>query len=316
MSKNDASSDSRFVVLDTGQCRASQFGRREFAFQPAARLTFRARSADREEGSSPVRSASREMAGVWPGNGSGRPAAHLPVSKCRLIAVTERSGAPASAISSKDGRYELSFGPGISYVDRSGTPTQAATITADKPGYFEENLNRQGNCVLPHEASASQRRSDQVLGKPKGPRVLAGPAAGDQLRDAAGRARVAGRLVDEHGQPLVRYSVALSGADLPPSSSVMCSTETDKHGRFSLDDIPTTFRFSIRGSQGRSQTSLGRFVGEPQPCVISRSPVRENFEPGSEIARYDFGTLSCAWRVRQCMGEPRRQLPANLACSI
>ena len=54
-------------------------------------------------------------------------------------------------------------------MDRSGTPTQAATITAHKPRYFEENLNRQGDCVaaeaLPSEVAIKSRgsRTDRLF---------------------------------------------------------------------------------------------------------------------------------------------------------
>jgi hypothetical protein len=170
---------------------------------------------------------------------AGQPLAGVEVSAHCGYGTLRRTGV---AISSEHGRYELSFGPGISYVDRSGTPTQAATITAHKAGYFEVNLNRQGDCVaadvLPSEEVIKSRagRTDRVFlpDRPLEVNFVMRPAG-----------RVAGWLVDEQGQPLIRYSVALSEADIPPSSNVMCSTETDKQGRFSLEDIPTTFRFQF-----------------------------------------------------------------------
>ena len=189
-------------------------------------------------------SHSEQPRGKWRAFGrvmdqAGQPLAGVEVSAHCGYGTLRRTGL---AISGEDGRYELSFGPGISYVDRNGTPTQAATITAHKPGYFEENLNRQGDCVaadvLPSEKAIESRgsRKDRVF-LPDRPLEL------NFVMRPAGR--VAGRLVDEQGQPLVRYSVALSGGDLPPSSSVMCWAETDKRGRFSLKDIPTTFRFQF-----------------------------------------------------------------------
>jgi hypothetical protein len=62
-------------------------------------------------------------------------------------------------------------------------------------------------------------------------------------------ARVAGTLIDEQGQPLVGYTVDLNGAELPPSSSVMDSVYTDAQGRFSLEDIPTTYRYQFEARQ-------------------------------------------------------------------
>ena len=57
--------------------------------------------------------------------------------------------------------------------------------------------------------------------------------------------RVAGRLVDERIDPSPDYSVALNGAELPPSSSVVASVKTDEQGRFAIEDIPTTYRFQF-----------------------------------------------------------------------
>jgi hypothetical protein len=39
--------------------------------------------------------------------------------------------------------------------------------------------------------------------------------------------------------------VSLNGAALPPSSSVVRSTDADEQGRFELEDIPTTYRVAI-----------------------------------------------------------------------
>lgn len=140
-----------------------------------------------------------------------------------------------------DGRYELEFGPGI-LVQSKGVSIQAASIHAHKPGYFEENLCRQGNC----------RAADGIPGEDQ---LKEGGVARDRLF-LPGRpleinfvmrpsGRVAGKLVDEKGQALAGYSVALTGADLPPSSSVLCSAVADEQGRFAFDEVPTTYRFQF-----------------------------------------------------------------------
>src|SRR4051812_50032075 len=61
--------------------------------------------------------------------------------------------------------------------------------------------------------------------------------------------RVAGKLVDEQGRPLAGYSVALGGADLPPSSSVMASVYADAQGRVVPGDPPTTHPPHVEGPQ-------------------------------------------------------------------
>jgi hypothetical protein len=149
------------------------------------------------------------------------------------------------ATSGEDGRYELSFGPGILSVRGGGATVQAATISAHKPGYSEENLNRQGGCRaadgVPDEAQikAWGVRADRLFLPGRSMEI------NFSMRPAA---RVSGKLVDEQGRPLAGYSVALNGSDLPPSSSVVCSAYADEQGRFSLEDIPTNFlyQFEVR----------------------------------------------------------------------
>jgi hypothetical protein len=145
--------------------------------------------------------------------------------------------------SGADGRYEMSFGPGILFLARdSATTPQAATISARKPGFFEENLNRQGGCLAaeaqPNEEAIKSwgGRHDRVFlpGKPLEINFVMRPAA-----------RVSGALVDEQGQPLVGYGVGLDGADSPPSMGAVSGTETDQQGRFSLEGIPTTYRYQF-----------------------------------------------------------------------
>jgi len=170
---------------------------------------------------------------------NGRPLAGVEVWAHCGHGTLRRTGVATSAA---DGRYELTFGPGILLVRNDGIPIQAATISAHRPGYFEENLNRQGGCLaaerMPGEEAIKKRgtRKDRVF-------VPDQPLELDFVMQPAGR--VAGKLIDEQGKPLVGYSVALTGADRPPSSSVVCWAQADERGRFSLEDIPTIFRFQF-----------------------------------------------------------------------
>jgi beta-lactamase regulating signal transducer with metallopeptidase domain len=146
------------------------------------------------------------------------------------------------AKSGEDGRYELNFGPGIVPSRGNTTSIQAATIMARMPGYFEENLNRQA------DGSAAYAISGEVqVTRPYGPKrpifLPDRPLEIDFVMRPA--ARVAGKLVDEQGHPLARYSVSLTGPELPPLSSVLASAVADEQGRFALEDIPTTFRFQF-----------------------------------------------------------------------
>jgi hypothetical protein len=145
------------------------------------------------------------------------------------------------ATSGEDGRYELYFGPGILFGGK-GPHVQAATIGAHKPGYFEENLCRQGGCVAAEAMPDEQQMklwgvSKDRLFLPDHPIEL-----NFVMRLAA---RVAGKLVDEQGQPLAGYGVGLSGADTPPSSGAVRGCVADAQGRFAMEDIPTTFRYQF-----------------------------------------------------------------------
>ncbi len=123
----------------------------------------------------------------------GRPIAAVDVSAHCGAGTLRRTGV---ATSGDDGRYELTFGPGVLFAGGDGTSLQAATITAHKPGYFEENLNRQGGCLAADTAPGEKEikswggRKDRVF--------LADRALelNFVMRPAG---RVAGTLINEQG---------------------------------------------------------------------------------------------------------------------
>ena len=169
----------------------------------------------------------------------GRPLAGVNVWASCGMGTLRRTG---SATSGEDGRYELSFGPGILVLRDRGAVLQAAIVGAHKPGYFEENLNRQGGCTgadgepTEEQLKTWDAKKDRVFlpGKPLEINFVMRPAG-----------RVSGKLVDEQGKPLPGYSVSLTGAALAPASSVWASCKADEQGRFTLEDIPTTYRFQF-----------------------------------------------------------------------
>jgi hypothetical protein len=206
------------------------------------------------EGHSPPTGAQRSTAGAssqpedspgpWRATGKvidqeGHPVAGAEIWAHCGIGTLRRTG---TATSGPDGRYELSFGPGVWSLRPNGIPMQAATISVHKPGFFEVNLNRKGGCL------AAGKRPDETELDSGGGRPIRVFLPNRTLElnfimRPAGR--VAGKLIDEKHHPLAKYSVALWGPDLPPSSNVMCSTTTDAMGRFALEDVPTTYRFQF-----------------------------------------------------------------------
>lgn len=57
--------------------------------------------------------------------------------------------------------------------------------------------------------------------------------------------KVRGVVLDGNGQPLDGVRVSLTGKVLPPASSVLEQTHTDKGGRFEMNDIPSGFKFQF-----------------------------------------------------------------------
>src|SRR5262245_18451031 len=214
----------------------------QFALIGLAALLSLAPQAGRAQDADKAAKPAAAARGPWRAFGrvtdtAGRPMAGVQVSASTGYATLLGGG---STTSDGDGRYELRFGPGFLSADR--IQLQAAIIGAHKPGYFEANLNRQGGCsaayAIPGEGQKNQwsGRKDRLFvpDRPLEVNLVMRPAA-----------RVAGKLVDEQGQPLVGYSVSLIGANLYPATSVMGSVRSDDQGRFTLEDIPTTFRFQF-----------------------------------------------------------------------
>jgi serine/threonine protein kinase len=145
------------------------------------------------------------------------------------------------AISEPGGNYTLRFGPGCwSLENPAEVLLQAATISPSKPGYFDANLNRQGDMFMasrtppPNEGGGWNGSTNKLIlpGHPVELNFVLLPAA-----------KIMGRLRDELGAPLTNRSVSLSGAELPPSCNVLADARTDTSGCFLFDNLPTTGRW-------------------------------------------------------------------------
>ena len=214
-----------------------------------------------------------------------------------------------SATSGEDGRYEMDFGPGIMRLNGDGVSIQFATISARKPGYFEENLNRQGGCSaadgMPDEAQMKlwDAREDRLF-LPDRPLEI-----NFSMRPAA---RVSGKLVDEQGKPLAGYGVGLSGTG-PPSMGAVRGATADDQGRFTLEDIPTTFRyqFVVRKSDPRPPWDDSWAA---RPCDSS-VPSRATCGRGSASGRSASRNSSSVLPDRGCTVVRRRRSPVTRGCS-
>jgi hypothetical protein len=143
----------------------------------------------------------------------------------------------------KEGRYLLQFGPGFWSTDTSKVPTQFATISPSKEGYFDSNFNRQdslwiGDHIPAPDESCLNIDTNRFL-TPHHPFEL-----NFVLLPATA---LEGRLLEPNGQPAADRWVGIIG-DMPPSGgSISKHARTDFEGHFEFTDMPTIGRwwFSI-----------------------------------------------------------------------
>jgi len=145
-----------------------------------------------------------------------------------------------TATSRTDGNYELRFGPGMrtkrDATNPLGVAVQAATIHPSKAGYFDANLNRQGDLLMADHLPAP----DEDVGWNVNTNKLVLPNQPYELNFVLlPAAHLIGRFVAEGGQPLAGQKICIGGEKLPPSSSVLMCTETDGDGRFEFKEVPT-----------------------------------------------------------------------------
>ncbi len=163
------------------------------------------------------------------------------------------------ATTDDQGEYTLRFGPGMWFMDRDDpVHIQAATISPHKPGYFEQNLHRQGDLYMASLAPGPTDWEQWLRPEYSGQRFDPGQFV---LPDRTHRvdfvmvpaAQVQGRLLDADGQPVPHVHIHLTGNELPPSSSVVAWAKTGDSGAFVMTEVPTkVYWFSVR-DRGRSE---------------------------------------------------------------
>ena len=206
-------------------------------------------AADSPESSGPTESKSQASAAThdpskpWIAtgrvtDGNGQPMADVEIVANAGVGTLFPTG---KAKTDRQGNYRLEFGPGVMF-QRGSEAVQAATLFASKPGYFERNLNRQGNMVAGYKPSAESVKvwgvhADKVFkpGEPQSVDFVMLPAASLEAE-----------LVDKSGEWGVgKQSLYITGDELPPSCSVLDSLTTDEQGKFQVDAIPTGRKWRI-----------------------------------------------------------------------
>ena len=202
---------------------------------------------------------------VWSAQGrvvdrDGNPMSGVKVSAATGWGSLRRAG---EAVTDQDGRYEFTFGRGLFFADENSTQFQVATFFASKDGYFEKNLCRQGDLrmalQIPDDVKDPKQRAAIVLpGKPRSINFVMLPAV-----------KLAGRVIDENGQPLAGFGVSLKGDDMPPSSSVAGSAKTNEDGRFEMNSLPTGFEYQFLVQPAKRHWPWNAWASGPMKITAS-----------------------------------------------
>jgi beta-lactamase regulating signal transducer with metallopeptidase domain len=186
-----------------------------------------------------------------------------------------------------DGRYVLDFGPGIWSENRQ--MVQAATISVSLEGFTEQNMHRQGDKVAALEKPDGEigwgKTEDDLFlpGKPLEIDFVMAPAT-----------KLQGIILDERGDKLEGMKVSLTGKDLPPSSSVVARTATDKGGRFEFTNIPAGYPFQILVEPSKPRSPWLAWASPPMTF-------RHVSEDGSTHIDYGFDGKTVDFSFQQLM---------------
>jgi hypothetical protein len=189
-------------------------------------------------------------------DGEGRPLEGVEVSVATGIGSLHRGQPVKTGV---DGSYEVHFGPGFMTFD-SGPNLQAATVHADKPGYYEQNLCRGGHLGMAYYKPKEDQYggwSFEGIVYPNHPHRL------DFVMLPAGHVIV--ELVDAHGKALADYKLCMAGDELYPSTNVLACEATDARGAATFDDVPLKpfwFSLSARGAEYKTAPVEFREPGE------------------------------------------------------
>ena len=159
-----------------------------------------------------------------------------------------------------DGRYTLYFGPGMMVMEDYaplGVGVQAAIILANKPGWYETNLNRQGDLLMSDQEPESLEKED-LWGRKSVDSVIFPNQPREVNFTLAPAAIIKGQLVGDGTWKIDNHYLSLIGEELPPASSVFTGVTSDTNGKFTMDAVPPgkpwQFRMRIDGTRGEVLT--------------------------------------------------------------
>ena len=142
----------------------------------------------------------------------------------------------------------------------------AALISAAKKDWYETSLNQQGNLLTsdvdPREFEKLFNQDVKAENRTSVERVVFPNLPREVNFKLAKAAAIEGILVDQNGFALIDQEIILMGNELPPGSSVLCSIQTDRNGKFQFADVPTHrfWRFRLPVGATRDDVSSRPFV--------------------------------------------------------
>jgi protocatechuate 3,4-dioxygenase beta subunit len=213
----------------------------ELVFEPLKRSVSIPVEAGRENQIEvPLRGRPRSQAEIdlrWPlvvtgtvTDGAGRPMPGVEiVGRCAYISMASE----CKAVSGADGRYTVRFGPTMGVPGRRIPFFQSAFVNARRPGFYERDLGHSSQFhALSKLSDCPDLRPDPAR------KVLLANTPYTLNFIMLPAAVVKGRLVDAEGLPLAGWRVGVAGEHGPPPYKVVASAETDRDGRFRLDNVP------------------------------------------------------------------------------
>ncbi|MBL8855665.1 MAG: carboxypeptidase regulatory-like domain-containing protein, partial [Planctomycetaceae bacterium] len=189
----------------------------------------------------------------------GKPLANVAVHAHCGIGSLKRTG---TTVTDADGNYDLRFGPGL--LSSDAISVQVATISVQLAGHFEQNLHRQGDCWAAMETPGPDARWHG-----KNDENLFLPGRAQEINFVMlPSAKLTGIVTNPSGEPLDGVRISLVGDDLPPSSSVVANTRSDKGGRFELVDIPTGYSWQLLVEPAKAESPWGAWSSPPMEFQV------------------------------------------------